>query len=194
MQGLLLLGFLFTGGALVWGLSRKRAEAQPAPVAMPGLPASVTGTGATALVSLGDSLGVGLSPYLAAWAATHELRFLDDTKVGRFTKQQAVDTVPAGALVFVSLGTNDATSSSGAAALPQFAANLRARGPRAIIWLVPPATKALPGIDAVRATIRALPGVTAAETAAPVRSDGLHPSSYAAVAADVSPVLEQAVR
>jgi lysophospholipase L1-like esterase len=189
MQGLLLLGFLFTGGALAWGLSLKRAGARPAPAAVPNLPASVTGTGATALVSLGDSLGVGLSPYLAAWAATHGLRFIENTKVGRFTKQQAVDAVPTGALVFVSLGTNDATSSSGAAALPTFAATLRARGPHAIVWLVPPATKALPGIDTVRATIRTLPGVTAAETAAPMRADGLHPSSYAAVAADLAPVL-----
>jgi len=191
MQALLLLGFLVTGGALAWGLSRKRAEARPAPAVVPRLPASVTGMDATALVSLGDSLGVGLSPYLAAWAATRGLRFIDDTKVGRFTQQQAVDMVPAGALVFVSLGTNDATSSSGATALPQFAANLRARGPRGIVWLVPPATKVLPGIDAVRATIRALPGITAVETAAPMRSDGLHPSSYVDVAADVSPVLER---
>jgi len=193
MQALLLFGFLVTGGALAWGLSMKRTGARPAPVNMPGLPVSVTGMDSSALVSLGDSLGVGLSPYLAAWAATHGLRFIENTKVGRFTKQQAVDMVPAGALVFVSLGTNDATSSSGAVALPQFAANLRARGPHAIVWLVPPATKALPGIDAVRATIRTLPGVTAAETAAPMRADGLHPASYADVAVDLSPVLTRLV-
>lgn len=190
MRGLLLFGFLVTGGTLAWGLSlRKRAV--PSSAAVPG-----TGNrsiAATALVSIGDSLGVGLSPYLAAWAATHGLPFVEDTKVGRFTKQQAVDMVPAGALVFVSLGTNDATSSSGAAALPQLLANLQARRPQAIVWLVPPATKALSGIDAVRATIRNLPGVAAAETTAPMRSDGLHPSSYAAVAADVSPVLERAL-
>ncbi len=187
MVRLLLLGFLGTGGALAWGLWLRRRAAGAAP-------GVVERSAPTALVSIGDSLGVGLSPYLAAWAATHGMRFIEDAKVGRFTKQQAVDQVPAGALVFVSLGTNDATSSSGAAALPQFFVNLRARSPRAIVWLVPPATKALPGISAVRAAIRALPGVTAVETAAPVRSDGLHPLSYAAVAADVSPALERAAR
>ena len=195
MPGLLLLGFLITSGALVWGLATKRTSVRRQ-VAAPRLPASVTAERAapTVLVSLGDSLGVGLSPYLVSWAAVRGLRFVEDTKVGRFTKQQAVDMVPLGALVFVSLGTNDATSSAGAAALPQFLANLQARGPRAIVWLVPPATKALPGLAAVRATIRALPGVLAVETAAPMRSDGLHPSSYAAVAADVSSALEQAAR
>lgn len=188
IPALLLFGFVIAGGVLVWGLAQKRGGV-PRSVLVPG-----TGNRPTALVSLGDSLGVGLSPYLAAWATTHSLPFVEDTKVGRFTKQQAVDQVPPGALVFVSLGTNDATSSAGAAALSQFLANLQARGPRAIVWLVPPATKALPGIAAVRATIRALPGVTAVETAAGVRSDGLHPSSYAAVAADVSPALERALR
>lgn len=193
MQGLLLLGFLFTGGALVWGLSLRRRAGSPAPVSVPRLPASVTGTGATALVSLGDSLGVGLSPHLAAWAAGKGLRFIEDTKVGRFTKQQAVDVVPAGALVFVSLGTNDATSSSGAAMLPTFAATLRAQRPRAIVWLVPPATKPLPGLVSVRATIRTLPGVTPVDTMAIMRGDGLHPANYGVVFADVAPTLERLI-
>jgi lysophospholipase L1-like esterase len=192
MQGLLLLGFLFTGGALVWGLSLRKRAGAPAPTAVPGLPASVTGAGATALVSLGDSLGVGLSPHLAAWAAGKGLRFIEDTKVGRFTKQQAVDMVPIGALVFVSLGTNDATSSSGADALPVFTATLRAQRPRAIIWLVPPATKALPGIASVRAMIRSLPGVTPVDTMAIMRADGLHPANYGVVFADVVSTLEAA--
>jgi hypothetical protein len=193
MQGLLLLGFLFTGGALVWGLSLRKRAGAPVPTAVPRLPASVTGSGATALVSLGDSLGVGLSPHLAAWAASKGLRFIEDTKVGRFTKQQAVDVVPIGALVFVSLGTNDATS-RGADALPTFAATLQAQRPRAIVWLVPPATKALPGLAAVRATIRALPGVTPVDTMAIMRADGLHPANYGVVFADVAPTLEQAAR
>lgn len=195
MHFLLILGLIATSSALVWGLATKQTPKwRVAPAS--SLPTSVTANYSTptALISIGDSLGVGLSPYLASWAIVRGLRFVEDTKVGRFTKQQAVDMVPAGALVFVSLGTNDATSSSGAAALPQFLANLQARGPRAIVWLVPPATKALPGLAAVRTMIRALPGVTAVETAVPVRSDGLHPSSYAAVAADVSSALEQAAR
>jgi len=190
MQGLLLLGFLFTGGALVWGLSMKKRAGAPASTSVPRLPASVAG-GVTALVSLGDSLGVGLSPHLAAWAAGKGLRFIDDTKVGRFTKQQAVDMVPAGALVFISLGTNDATSSSGAAALPQFLANLQAQRPHAIVWLVPPATKALPGLAAVRATIRGLPDVMPVDTMAIMRADGLHPANYGVVFADVAPTLER---
>ena len=193
MQGFLLLGFLVTSGALLWGLSQRK-KVVPSSQPVPGTGNRPATAPTTALISLGDSLGVGLSPYLAAWATSKGLPFADDTKVGRFTKQQAVDVVPAGALVFVSLGTNDATSSAGAAALPTFAATLRACGPRAIVWLVPPATKALPGIAAVRDVISKLPGVTPVRTAVAVRSDGLHPSSYAAVFADVAPALEKATR
>lgn len=183
MQGLLLLGFLVTGGALVWGLLQRKVAARAA--------ASKVVLAPTALVSLGDSLAVGLSPHLAAWAASRGLPFIEDTKVGRFTRQQAVDRVPADALVFVSLGTNDATSSSGATALYAFHDALRARGPRAIVWLIPPATKKLPGLEAVRSVISQL-GVLMVSTSAPMRSDGLHPSSYAAVFADVVPVLARA--
>lgn len=179
----LLLGFLVAGGTLVWGLSKRQLLTSFVPAR----------ARATALVSLGDSLGVGLSPHLAAWAVQHGLTFVEDTKVGRRTPQQATDLVPAGALVFVSLGTNDAVSASGAAALPQFAANLRARNPRAIVWLVPPATKALAGLAAVRDTIKGLPGVIPVWTSAPMRADGLHPSSYSAVMANVAPALTQAL-
>lgn len=190
MPVVLALAFLAGSGVLIWALARPERLYQPVswiPTAAPKAAAPST----TALVVLGDSLAVGLKPYLQAWADANRLPFVADAAVGRFTRQQGLDAVVPGALVFVSLGTNDATSRVDGALLRALADGLRARGARAIIWLDPPATKALPGLDVIHATIQTMPGVTAVETSAPVRSDGLHPSSYAAVYSDIEPMLNR---
>lgn len=180
MPTVLFLAFVVAGSTFAWALLRSQAGMAVVPTSRP-----------TGLALLGDSLAVGLGSHCRLWAAAQHLPYFQDAAVGRFTSQQGVDGVQPGSIVLVSLGTNDATSRTGANALPAFAAALRARGPRAILWLVPPATKALPGLEVVRAMIRSLPGVLAVGTTAAVRSDGLHPSSYAAVFADVAAVLEQ---
>ena len=174
MPAIFLLAALAFGGIFTWAALKKRPGV--------GTPA------ASALAVIGDSLAVGLTPYLSAWAQSRGLAFVQDAKVGRFTRQQGTEAVPVNGLVFVSLGTNDATAAVDGSALRAFAQALRARGPRAIVWLLPPATKALPGLDAVRATIQSL-GVIVVQTAAPLRADGLHPASYAQTFQDVLPGL-----
>lgn len=176
MPAVFLLAALAFGSVFTWAMLQRRG--------------AITGS-ASALVVLGDSLAVGLLPYLSAWAQSRGLPFTADAKVGRFTQQQSVTAVPANSLVFVSLGTNDATGRVDGSVLRAFAQALRAQGPRAVVWLSPPATKALPGLAAVRGTIQAL-DVTVVQTAAPVRADGLHPSDYARVFQDVLPTLEAA--
>jgi hypothetical protein len=189
MPTFLLFTFLAASGTLLWAVTRRPAGCTGC-TAPNGLPAATAP--ATALVVLGDSLAVGLAPYLKTWALARGLSFTQDAAVGRFTRQQGLEAVTPGALVFVSLGTNDATGGRSAGdAMPGFAEALHARQPRAIIWLVPPATKALSGMSVVRATLGNLQGVLLVSTAAPMRSDGLHPSSYAVVMRDLEPVLDR---
>jgi lysophospholipase L1-like esterase len=135
---------------------------------------------------------VGLAPYLTTWAQGRGLAVVQDAAVGRFTRQQSVTSVPANSIVFVSLGTNDATSNVDGSALWALMQALRARSPRAIVWLLPPATKALPGLVVMRGTIQSL-GVVVAQIASPLRSDGLHPVSYAQAFQDVLPALESVI-
>jgi hypothetical protein len=175
VPAIFLLAALAFGGIFTWAALKKRPGTGTAP--------------ASALVVIGDSLAVGLAPYLVTWAQSRGLAFVQDAKVGRFTRQQGVTSVPMNSLVFVSLGTNDATSNVDGSILRAFAQALRARVPRAIVWLLPPATKPLPGLAAVRATIPAL-DVTVVQTTAPIRADGLHPVDYGQVARDVLPALE----
>ncbi len=177
MPAILVAAALALGGIFTWAALQKRGASTGALVST------------SALVVLGDSLAVGLLPALSAWARSRGLPVATDAKVGRFTRQQSVASVPANSLVFVSLGTNDATSNVDGSILRAFAQALHARGPRAIVWLLPPATKSLPGLAAVRATIPAL-GVTVMQTTAPIRADGLHPVDYGQVARDVLPALE----
>jgi hypothetical protein len=192
MPAVLALAFLAGSGVLIWALASKPSARRyvSAPAAPVVKAAKVTP--ATAFVVLGDSLAVGLQPYLEAWAAANRLPCMVDAAVGRFTRQQGADAVVPGALVFVSLGTNDATSRVDGSLLRMLADDIRARGARAIVWLDPPATKTLPGLAAIHETIWSMPGVVAVGTSAPVRSDGLHPSSYAAVFRDIEPALVRA--
>lgn len=176
---------LLAGGTLIWVFSRSTKPRK-------ALPGSTTTNVPTALVVLGDSLAVGLSPYLKVWATLRKIPIVVDAAVGRRTTQQRLDAVVPGSLVVVSLGTNDAVTKVNGTHLRKLAAGIRARGARAIIWLDPPATKPLPGLDVVHATIQSLPGALAVSTTAPIRGDGLHPSSYALVMRDLEPALQQA--
>lgn len=134
------------------------------------------------LVLLGDSLAVGMTPAVQAWAVAHGVPLRVDAKVGRPSTQQDVGDVD-GAVVITSQGTNDAVSAK-ADVRPYFE-RVQAGRPLRVIALVPPGGDKLPGIEAVRDQIRNLPGVTAVEVATKIRADGLHPASYKPVAAKV---------
>jgi len=108
--------------------------------------------------------------------------------VGRWTKDQSVAAVTPGATVFVSLGTNDATKASSGAQIGKLAAAIRSKGAARIVWLIPPATRPLPGLANIRDAI-AQTGVELAHTTVALRPDGLHPSNYATAARDVLRVL-----
>jgi hypothetical protein len=179
MPTILLVAFLTFGGSLVWALLRK---VKPT-------------TGATlrssALCLIGDSLAVGLKSHFETLAKSMGIPFIFDAKVGRFTKQQSVNLIPKQSIVFVSLGTNDATSLSNENHIRILAKNLLSKRVRAVIWLLPPTTKDLPGLAGIRSTIQALSGVIVVQTLAALRSDDLHPESYDSVFQDIFPILAQ---
>jgi len=162
----ILLLLLLVGGGAAWLLTHHRPAA-------------------TSFVLLGDSLAVGLTPYLMRWAASKGLRFAQDAQVGRRTRAQGTALVGPGSLVFVSLGTNDAIAPTDGSQIRMLADEIRRRGSSRIVWLVPPATKQLPGIKLVRGAIYSS-GVEAVTTAAPLRPDGLHPASYAVAFQDIA--------
>jgi len=134
------------------------------------------------LVLLGDSLAVGMAPFIEKWAKARGVPLRVDAKVGRPSTVQEVGDV-AGAVVLVSQGTNDAVSAR--ADVRAFAKRLAAGAPARVIWLVPPGGDKLPGIANVRAQIRSLSGVTPITVATAIRPDGLHPVSYSPPATKV---------
>lgn len=185
MPTVLVFAFLAFGGSLLWALTHKKASAIR------------TTKRVSALCLLGDSLAVGLKPYFEGFARERGLPFIFDAKVGRFIKQQSLDSVPAESFVFVSLGTNDATSTTNVDYVPALVRALYAKGVAQIVWLLPPATKNLPGLQGIRSAIWAnirsevpsRPNVIVVQTKAVIRSDGLHPANYAQVFQDILPVL-----
>jgi hypothetical protein len=123
------------------------------------------------------------------WARSNGLPFSQDAQVGRSTRAQSASLVTPGSLVFISLGTNDAVSLTDGHQINIFADEVHRRGAARIIWLIPPATKALPSIGAVRAAIRSA-RVDIATTSTPLRADGLHPANYAAAFQNLLPALD----
>lgn len=176
MPTVLVFAFLAFGGSLLWALTHKKAGTIR------------TTKRVSALCLIGDSLAVGLKPYFEDFARERGLPFIFDAKVGRFIKQQSLDSVPAESFVFVSLGTNDATSTTNVDYVPALVRALYAKGVAQIVWLLPPATKNLPGLQGIRSAILRS-NVIVVQTKAAIRSDGLHPANYAQVFQDILPVL-----
>lgn len=147
------------------------------------------------LVLLGDSLAVGILPYLKKWATSRGINFRSNTSSGRSTQHQGTTEVTPGALVVVSLGSHDATlPAANGVAIHQLMSAIFRAGAVCILWLIPPATKHLPGLATVREAIvqeafvrEAVDhaNVTVVHTRMWLQPDGIHPADYSGVARDV---------
>ncbi len=158
--------------------------------------AQSTGSPAGGVYVLGDSIGVGVTPPLTgALPATEGWVVSGDSVVGRtLTQGIAVARNPTQQLrdakaVVVILGTNNITSASNSADIATMATTIKAANSAAnIYWLEVNVTRndLVAGAETYNKFLAATPGVNILSNTATIGGDGIHPSDYTKLAAEVA--------
>jgi len=136
------------------------------------------------VVLMGDSIAVGIAPFLAKWARVSGFSMYYDARAGRRISQQAIGNIKD-KTVIVSLGSNDATSMNAGSLVRHFLSEVKEKEPAHVVFIVPPGGGQLRYMGKVKEAIRLESGIVPVCVSTELAKDGIHPKSYGLMAGAV---------